>query len=147
MSKEWQEAANEYVKVRQMLYGLSAILWGTGLTGLLYSARRSSPLPVRPPRATPARDTSRALLPTSRRVQMESAWRVGSSPPPARRMYSADGLHRRPPCRISLPMKSRALSPVSWGILSLCVLLYAHQFRKEMYPVLRYNQCRISFVA
>lgn len=72
MTKEWQEATNEYLKVRNR--NLSEIQLASPVTNMLLSRNRAktpTPLPVSRPRATLARATSSLPL-----ASINSAYRI-----------------------------------------------------------------------
>lgn len=164
MSKEWQEASNEYAKVSVTQGGIymaegfpsSRGLLSIGCSHLcLYSPRRSTPSTASAPSTTRARASCRALPPRSHR------WIVA----PIGDEQSADigrgrgwGLsfshaHEDPEAPFSghalayvRHVFSTAAGPFATELSCSPFLSFWPSIRKCVYPVLCYNQC-ISFVA
>lgn len=143
MTKEWQEATNEYAKVRIALLSLPRLF---PVDALLTdhdpnSGRRSNPSPVSAARDTAARVTSRAPRPRGRRWDPEIGRKNRSRQEPAWCVDNAGKKLSGVIDRLSL-----ILCCCSSGVCSHDVDLYAYLTQKYMYTVLCHSQY-IPFVA
>lgn len=163
MSKEWQEASNEYAKVSiagsgclhpvaRLPNSRGSFLWSGCSRNCSYRPRRSTPSTVSARRVTRARASSRALPPRSHRwIGDEQGVDIGVG-----RGWDSPHAHWGSEDRFSAYAASvdarhviSALDgpPSNVGLsCSPFVSLWPTSIRKCVYPVLCYNQC-ISFVA